>query len=432
MPTPPLDPELQKEIYRLRQVEHLSAPEIQKITGVSTKMVTKYGGPPIPESEKKRKSALQQKQIENLRQNDEAISARTGKKIEDITEKDRREFIQHQSNKRANPHNSQLKSLRKFIKRSFPENWQEILKDSDGKNRKLADILSNPIIRSNFGNLIDDAISGGMDIVSGATKQSEKSTKLLSQLRKDMQSSVSTLVDLGEESVKDTLSRHKAREFSYAKGGGQPDSDDWKRGRQWVDSLLPAEYVEAEGPIQLKHIINTALRTPEGKIDENARRVYHHKNELGQGYPHTFNQNDFEIVSEEAHKKIHADPSFTGKPPVGPPDPGFVRRTILNLKDIPGVVKAGKVAARALPFLGAAFDAQAASEHFSKGNEVLGILAGAQAIPVLGDAFGIPLAAAELGGLGINALIDDYNISNRKKRKGEMNLFDYQPSGSGW
>jgi len=432
MPTPPLDPKIQKEIYRLRQVEHYSIPEIEEAVGVSKKVVTKYGGPPIPESKKKRKSTGRKKQIESLRKNNEAIAARTGKNIEDITEKDRREFIQYKSNKKANPHNKQLNSFRKFIKRAFPENWQEILKDSGGGNKKLADVLSHPIIRKNFGSLIDDAISNGMDMVSGATEQSEKSTNLLNNLRKDMDSAVSTLVDLGDTRIKDTLSKHKSREFAYAQGRREPNADDWKQGRKWADGLLPAEYLEAEGPLQFRHMMNTSLRTPEGQIDRNARRVYHHRNELGQGYPHTFNQNDFEIVSEEAHKKIHADPSFTGRPPMGPDDPGFVRRTILNLKNTPGgqaAVKAGKVAARGLPFLGAALDAQAANEYFSKGNEVLGILAGAQAVPFLGDVFGLPLAAAELGGLGINAAINEYKRPDRKKRADEINLFNsvYSP-----
>ena len=86
------------------------------------------------------------------------------------------------------------------------------------------------------------------------------------------------------------------------------------------------------------------------------------------------------------------------------------------------MAKAGKVAARALPFLGAAFDAQAASEYFSKGNEVLGILAGAQAVPVLGDIFGLPLAAAE----GIGSI---YNRDQKaqEERDRQRGLFGYTP-----
>ena len=93
--------------------------------------------------------------------------------------------------------------------------------------------------------------------------------------------------------------------------------------------------------------------------------------------------------------------------------------------------KVGKVAAKALPIAGYGLAADASVDYAKSGNPILSAISGASAIPVLGDVFGIPLAAAELGGLGINALIDEYNISNRKKREGEMNLFDYQPSGGG-
>jgi hypothetical protein len=430
MPTPPLDPKIQKEIYRLRQVEHYSIPEIKEALGVGDKLIRKHGGPPIPLSERKRKSALQQKQIENIRKNDEAISARTGKKIEDITEKDRREFIQHNSNKKANPHNTQLKYLRKFISRAYPEESDEILKNSKGGNKKLSDVLSHPIVRENFGSLIDSAISDGMDIVSGATKQSEKSTKLLSQLRKDMDSSMSILVDSGDRqrAFRDSISNHKAREYAYSEGNKEPSPENRARGRNWFDSLTPAEQVEAEGPMQLKQMLNTTLRTPEGQIDKNSQRVYHHKYELGQGYPHTFNQNDFEIISGEAHKKIHADPSYTGRPPLGPKDPGIVRRSIMNLSPLINN-PVTKTLAKALPVAGYGMAAKAADDYYANDQPVLGTLSALQAVPVVGDVFGLPLAAAELGGLGINAAIDEYNRRDRKERAEKINLFNsvYSP-----
>lgn len=98
---------------------------------------------------------------------------------------------------------------------------------------------------------------------------------------------------------------------------------------------------------------------------------------------------------------------------------------LMNFGNTPGgqvAKKAGKVAARALPFLGAAFDAQAANEHFSKGNEVLGTLAAAQAVPVLGDVFGLPLAAAE----GIGSIYNrDQKVQEERDR--QRGLFGYTP-----
>jgi hypothetical protein len=430
MPLPPIDPKIQKEIYRLRQVEHYSIPEIKKALGVSHMAVTKYGGPPVPQSEKKRKSALHQKQIENTRKNDSEIAEKYGIRKEDITEKDRRKFSNAKSNKKTNPYNKQLNQLRKFISRAYPEESDEILKNSKGVNKKLSDVLSHPIVRENFGSLIDSAISDGMDIVSSASKQSEKSTKLLSQLRKSMDSSMSILVDSGDRqrAFRNSISNHKAREFAYSQGNKKTSLEDRVRGRNWFDSLTPAEKVEAEGPMQLKQMLNTTLRTPEGQIDKNSQRVYHHKYELGQGYPHTFNQNDFEIISGEAHKKIHADPSYTGRPPLGPKDPGIVRRSIMNLSPLINN-PVTKTLAKALPVAGYGMAAKAADDYYANDQPVLGTLSALQAVPVVGDVFGLPLAAAELGGLGINAAIDEYNRRDRKERAAKINLFNsvYSP-----
>ena len=112
-----------------------------------------------------------------------------------------------------------------------------------------------------------------------------------------------------------------------------------------------------------------------------------------------------------------------------------IAKGLMDFGNTPGgqaALKVGKVAAKALPIAGYGMAAKAANDYAKSGNPILSAISGASAVPVFGDIFGIPLAAAELGGLGINALIDDYNISNRKKRKGEINLFDYQPSGGGW
>lgn len=98
-----------------------------------------------------------------------------------------------------------------------------------------------------------------------------------------------------------------------------------------------------------------------------------------------------------------------------------IAKGLMDFGNTPGgqaALKAGKVGARALPFLGAAFDAQAASEYFSKGNNVLGILAGAQGVPVLGDIFGIPLAAAE--GIGLLYNRDKELQEERDRQRGSV------------
>ena len=49
MPNIPVTPEKKKEIYRLRQVERKTSPQIQKMLGVGSTSVAKYGGPAIPD-----------------------------------------------------------------------------------------------------------------------------------------------------------------------------------------------------------------------------------------------------------------------------------------------------------------------------------------------------------------------------------------------
>ena len=412
-----LPKEKQDEIFRLRQEEHLSNTEISKRVGVSSRIVGKYGGPAIPESEKKRKSEGQVQ----ARKNDAAIAEKYGINEEDITTEHRKKFTRARSNAKSRPYNKQLEGLSNFIERAYPEQFEEILKKSNGKNKSLTQILYHPIIRRDFGNFIDKAIENGLDLSSGRTKQGIKSVEALRNLRADMDGNLPSLIFGKSPKIRNDIVKHKAREFMYAAGRtGNPTPEDISLAGEWFDNLTPADKVDSRAPLELRELQNAAITTPEGYIDKNARRVYHHNYELGKGFPHTSNQNDFSIVSDLEHRRIHSDPAYTGRPPVGPPDPGFVRRTILNLKDIPGVAKAGKVAARALPFLGAAFDAQAASEYFSKGNEVLGILAGAQAVPVLGDIFGLPLAAAE----GIGSI---YNRDQKaqEERDRQRGLFGY-------
>ena len=73
--------------------------------------------------------------------------------------------------------------------------------------------------------------------------------------------------------------------------------------------------------------------------------------------------------------------------------------------------------------------AKAADDYYANDQPVLGTLSALQAVPVVGDVFGLPLAAAELGGLGINAAIDEYKRRDRKERAEKINLFNsvYSP-----
>jgi predicted transcriptional regulator len=419
-----LSKEMQDKIYNLRQKEHLSITEISERVGVSGKVVSKYAGPAV--TKKKRKTAGQQASAESQRKNDAAISERYGIPVEEITEKDRRKFIQDNSNAKANPYNKQLNGLRSFIERSYPEEFEEILKNSKGKNKSLTQILYHPIIRRDFGDLIDKAIENGLDLSSGATKQGTKSLETLRALRADMDGNLPSLIFGSSPQIKKDIIKHKAREFAYAADRkGNPNPEDTRLAGEWFDNLTPADKVDARAPMELRGLLNAAITTPEGIIDKNYRRVYHHNYELGQGFPHTSNQNDFSIVTDLDHRRIHADPAYTGRPPLGPEDPGFVRRTIMNLFNNPVT----RTAAKALPIAGYGLAAKAADDYYKNDQPVLGTLSALQAVPVLGDVLGIPLAAAELGGLGINAFVDEYKRPDRKKRADEMNLFNmvYSP-----
>ena len=86
-----------------------------------------------------------------------------------------------------------------------------------------------------------------------------------------------------------------------------------------------------------------------------------------------------------------------------PPD----KFSIMNLLRNP-VVKAG---AKALPFLGYAAGAKGAVDYAKSDNPYLSAISGISAIPGVGDVLGIPLAAAELGGLVINR--DKERMENR-------------------
>lgn len=424
--TQSLPKEVQDEIFRLRQEEHLSIPEISERVGVGNKVVSKYGGPSIPASKKKRKSSSQQQQIEaSKKHSDKDIADALGISEKDVTSNDRDRYRKRLHNTKVNPYNVQLRQLREFIEKSYPEESGQILKNSKGKNKSLTQLLYHPTIRRDFGDLIDRAIENGMDITSPAKEQSEESRELLRKLRSDMDGNLPTMISGSSPRIKDAISKHKAREYAYAAGRTKPNAEDRRLGIEWFDNLTPAEKVEAVGPLEFRELRNAALRTESGDVARNARSVYHHKYELGKGYPHTINQNDFEVIPEERHKAIHADPAYTGMPPLGPDDPGFVRRTIMNLFNNPVT----RTAAKALPIAGYGMAAKAADDYYSTGHPVLGTISAASAVPVLGDVFGIPLAALELGGIGINAAVDEWNRPDRKKRADEMNLFNmvYSP-----
>ena len=81
-----------------------------------------------------------------------------------------------------------------------------------------------------------------------------------------------------------------------------------------------------------------------------------------------------------------------------------------------------KVGAKALPFVGYGAGAYGAVEHAKSDNPILSTISGLSAVPGFGDVFGIPLAAAELIGLGVNR---DRELI--RKRKEERGLLNYEP-----
>jgi len=81
-----------------------------------------------------------------------------------------------------------------------------------------------------------------------------------------------------------------------------------------------------------------------------------------------------------------------------------------------------KVGAKALPFIGYGAGAWGAEDYAKSGNPILSAISGASAIPGFGDVFGIPLAIAELIGLGVNR---DRELI--RKREEERGLLNYEP-----
>mgnify|MGYP003657059468 CR=1 FL=1 len=86
-------------------------------------------------------------------------------------------------------------------------------------------------------------------------------------------------------------------------------------------------------------------------------------------------------------------------------------------KAVKPVLKAG---VKALPFVGYGAAAKGAVDYGAE-HPFLSTISGASAIPGFGDVFGIPLLAAELGGLVINRDLEV--MRERKKKRG---LLDYE------
>ena len=90
---------------------------------------------------------------------------------------------------------------------------------------------------------------------------------------------------------------------------------------------------------------------------------------------------------------------------------------IMNLLRNPVTKALGK----AIPLAGYGLAADASVDYAKSGNPALSTISGISAIPGVGDVFGIPLAAAELIGLGINR-----DLELNKKRKKERGLLNYE------
>ena len=96
---------------------------------------------------------------------------------------------------------------------------------------------------------------------------------------------------------------------------------------------------------------------------------------------------------------------------IGGLEEGYTKQTpkfsIMNLLRNPVTKALGK----AIPLAGYGLAADASVDYAKSGNPLLSTISGASAIPGFGDVFGIPLAAAELIGLGINR--DKERMANR-------------------
>lgn len=81
-----------------------------------------------------------------------------------------------------------------------------------------------------------------------------------------------------------------------------------------------------------------------------------------------------------------------------------------------------KVGGKAIPLAGYGIAADASVDYAKSGNPILSAISGASAIPVLGDIFGIPLAAAE--GIGLLYNRDKKLQEERDRQRG---LIGYTP-----
>jgi len=102
-----------------------------------------------------------------------------------------------------------------------------------------------------------------------------------------------------------------------------------------------------------------------------------------------------------------------------------IAKGLMDFGNTPGgqaALKVGKVAAKALPIAGYGMAAKAANDFYKNDQPVLGTLSALQAVPVLGDIFGIPLAAAEGIGLLYNR---DKEIQEERDR--QRSLIGYTP-----
>ena len=93
-----------------------------------------------------------------------------------------------------------------------------------------------------------------------------------------------------------------------------------------------------------------------------------------------------------------------------------VATSLMNMKGVRPVLK---TAAKAIPIAGYGAAAKGAVDYGEK-HPILSTISGLSAVPGFGDVFGLPLAAAELGGLVINR---DLEVSRERKKK--RGLLDY-------
>jgi hypothetical protein len=118
----------------------------------------------------------------------------------------------------------------------------------------------------------------------------------------------------GHVSANEALSEWKAKEYAYRATGsselGKTKPAYKILAKNWVNSLTPAQRIDATAPIEMRDIFNRALRTAKGQVDKNYQRIVHHTQPFKYGGVQPTNSGYAQIIPAQQHRRIHADPKM--------------------------------------------------------------------------------------------------------------------------